>query len=208
MKEKNDKSEIKWNTKKHDEKSLEREQEKAKVLIGKMYESFKAELCSKSRKHSEITQALVKFRDDVLKQAKYLAENKLEGFSMMTVDIIEKKIADMITARITAQNRITQHIPVTGAAQGVKSKSAPFKNKEDLLKIPFVDHFTKQPGFSGFAWKRNEARTKIEFLLMAEYVTGDKWLVGSCVSDIGLEDIPEFSEDEPTKQGDAPCSNN
>lgn len=205
-KKKSENNLIAWDTKKKEAKDLEREQEKAKQLIGKIYESWRVELCSKSRKHTEITAALYKLRDAVLKEAKYLAENKLEDFSMMTCDIIEQKITQMITARITAQNRITQHIPVTGAAQGVTSKSAPFKNKEDLLKIPFVDHFTKQTGFTGFAWRRVETRKKIAFLFMAHYATGDSWLVGSCISDIGLEDIPEFVDETP--QGEAPCSTN
>lgn len=188
---------IRWNKEKKDAADLAREQEKAKDLIGKHWLSFQKELCSKSRRHEEIIQHLYKFRDDVLNEAKYLKENGLEDFTQMSVDIVEQKLALLITARITATNRITQHVPTTEGVRGAMPKNKPFKTKDELLAIGFVQHFTKQDGFTGLAWKQVESHQEIKFLLMATYATGDAWLVGTCVSDFGLSDIPEYVDTPP-----------
>lgn len=185
-----------WDPEKKAERDALREQAKAKKLIGHIYESFKAELCSKPRTRKEVIAHLYKFQEAVLKEAQYLRDNKLEDFTDMTVDIIEKKIAVLITAQITANNTIRQHVPATEVVKGAFPKTAKFKTKEELLAVDFVKHFTEQAGFAGFTWKTVRSHLTVEIILLAHYATGDAWMVGVCVNDVGLDDLPEES-DEP-----------
>lgn len=177
---------------------LERDQQKAKALFTQRYESFMTSLCSKSRAHQEIIDALYAFRDDLLKEGEYMESIKLGDYHRMTMSIVDQKITLLTAQQIVAENRgnaITQHTPGTEVDRGAVAKVAGFKTKEELLALDFVDHFAKQPGFTGFTWKRVEKRDRIEFFLLAMYGTGDSWLVGTCVSDFGLMDIPEYTEE-------------
>lgn len=187
---------IRWNLDKKRERDQAREQEKAKSLIGKIYASWKVNLCAKPRTRKEVLQSLYKLRDDILKEGKYLAENNLKDFSEMTFNILEEKISQLLTAHITGRNAIRQHVPAQHQLSGdiTTAKAEHFRNKEELLAIDFVAHFVQQPGFTGFTWHRHEEKWTIDLYLLAHFAQGDTWLVGTLVNDVGLDDIPEYKD--------------
>lgn len=198
MKERNKNApDLKWDAdrKRERERDEKREQEKAKALIGKIYASWKAEFTKQSRTRREVIQWLYRLRDDILKEAKYLAENKLGDFSDFTYKIISEKISALMSMYVPG-NVIKQHVPVQLVASGAVAvpKSAQFTDSKSLLTVDFVKWFTDQPGFTGLSWHKEEKPLAIEFYLMAHYATGDTWLVGTLWNDEALQDLPRYED--------------
>jgi hypothetical protein len=196
MKKKQEDRLLKWSADKKQAKDLEREQKRAKQIIGEKYEDWKKELCSKPRTRKEVIAFLYRLRDMVLDHAKDCAALKLKDFSDFTYAVIERHLSSLITAHITGHNVLKQHVPVTLVAGGqvAMAKTEVFRNKEELLKVDFVKWFTEQPGFTNLTWTRVEKPLDIEFYLLAHYASGDSWLVGTLINDTGLEGIPCYDD--------------
>lgn len=194
MKKKNDG--LKWSADKKRERDLADEQRRAKEIIGAKYEAWKVELCSQSRTRKEVIAFFYKLRDMVLDHAKDCAELKLKDFSDFTYTIIERHLTALITAHITGHNVVKQHVPVSLVASGqvALAKTEAFRNREELMKVDFVQWFTKLPGFTGFSWQREECPLDIQFFLLAHYESGDSWLVGTLINDVGLDDIARYED--------------
>lgn len=195
-KPKNNESLIKWDADKKTKRDLEREQQRAKEIVGDIYQRWKIDLCSKPRTRKEVIAYLYKLRDMVLDHVKEHAKLDMQKFNEFTYQIIERHITTLITAQITGHNILKQHIPVHLVVSGqvAIAKTEQFRNKSDLERIEFVKWFQDQPGFTGFSWKRVEKPMDIEFMLLAHYKTGDSWLVGTLINDSGLEDIPCYDD--------------
>lgn len=187
---------LQWSADKKQDKDLEREQRRAKEIIGAKYADWKRELCSAPRTRKEIIAFFYKLRDMVLDHAKDCAALKLNDFSDYTYAIIERHITALITAQITGHNVAKQHVPITLVASGhvATAKTEAFRTTKELLALDFVQWFSSQPGFTGFSWQRIEKPLNIEFMLLAHYASGDSWLVATLINDSGLEDLPQYDD--------------
>lgn len=162
------------------------------------YQRWTAKVRGKNRTRKDILAATYELQTLMGTFAKAANECGLEEWHQFTMQIIEDKIATIISTDITEKNEITPYIPdgVTMldkdndaiVAKDLREKARPttFRTMEELFDIPFVANARTKTGFVGFCLYGNG--------LVAVYKDGDAVGIGLLANGKGVEKFPTVEE--------------
>lgn len=171
--------------KKNNDADVEYERQKKKV--GKVMEKWRKSFSSKPRTREEVASEL------------YILKAKLEEIGdtsivLAAIDQVDNAIAAAITTNMLLKNSIMQFLnrAMLEKNRKVKPKHVQFETETELLALPWVDLFTKLPGFTHFALLGHG-------LMAITVVEGneDIHLVGYVENGIGLTTITDYKTKAP-----------
>jgi hypothetical protein len=180
-----------WDPKKKAERDALRDIEKIKTRVGQIYDSWKVEFSRRAKTRREIIHSLNDLKGKLMAEREYLSQ----AFPIdATIEMIDTKVATLITIAVCEQNTVKSHVPVTLAATGAQPKIAKFKTIKEFNAIPWIRHFAEQQGFRGFFRKLSiERNIDLKYWIVAVYET-DSCLVGELVNDCCWDDFADYDD--------------
>lgn len=195
-----------WDPEKKKERDHQRDIQIERSRVGDLYQDWQSALCKRARTRREIIQALYDLQKKLDETERRMGADmaKVVFPFETTKQMLSQKIAVLTAVQICAENTAIQHVPVTmemATNRNVRRKTAKFKTVKEFQDIPWVKHFSAQPGFRGFYAKMSLEKMDIKYFIIAQYEK-DAALVCELVNDVCLDDFAQYDDlDKPAEAG-------
>ena len=186
-------AEIKWDTKRQDDRAEEKRAKEIKLAAGRVYQDLKREFMMQRRTPAEVFDFPKKVMDAI---AAIPGIDTIPDWKNYTINLLDDKAAEALALKMTIKNHITQILPPGASNQ--PPYEGDFTTPEEFIAIPFLQPFIKHEDFIGFVLDQNF----LGALMKDESVT----VIAKLLNTRGVEKLPTYAQmqAELTKLPDKP----
>lgn len=177
---------------------LRPKQKRVKKKAYDIYRRWVSKVKAKARTPQEVIAATYQLQTQLGELTNAAAECGLEEWHQFTMQIVEDKIASLISTGIVAKNEIVPYVPANPTLLDTDNnaivreqlqrdaKPVQFRTLEELYAIPFVTAVRNKDGFIGLVLNGKG--------LVAVFRDGDAVTVGLVATGTGLDKIPTLED--------------